>query len=119
MYKERRFFVSIQLLLSLLLFLFFLQDYFSSTLQNDSNLDFLKGYLFFDVNTEKMLVGDFWFLVHQKSLQLMQPAIERHIAVWLWDPVFLFILQLPLVSLFLLLIILNMSIVFLSKNFRR
>ena len=119
MYKEKRLFVSIQLLLSLLLFLFFFQDYFSSTLPNNSNLQFLKGYLYFDVNTEKMLVGDFWFLVHQKSLQLMQPVIERHIAVWLWDPVFLFILQLPLVNLFLFLIILNMFVVLLNRNLRR
>ena len=60
-------------------------------MQNDSNLDFLKGYLFFDVNTEKMLVGDFWFLVHQKSLQLMQPAIERpHSSVVVGSSIFIY-----------------------------
>ena len=119
MYKNRRFFVIIQLVLSLILLIFFLKDYISSTLPAGSNFQFLRGYLFFDVNTEKMLIGDFWFLVHQKSLQLMQPAIERHIAVWLWDPVFLFILQSPLVNLFLILIIFNYFIYFLVNNFRR
>ena len=117
MYKKRRLFVSIQLLLILLLFIFFLQDYFRSTLPNNS-LQFLWGYLFFDVNTEKMLLGDFWFLVRQKSLQLLQPAIERHIAVWLWDPVFLFLLQVPLVNVIFFLIVLNTFIVVLNKNFR-
>jgi len=28
-----------------------------------------------------------WFEIHKNSLLLIQPAIERHIAVWLWPPV--------------------------------
>ena len=27
-----------------------------------------------------------WYEVHANSLLLIQPAIERHIAVWLWPP---------------------------------
>jgi len=27
-----------------------------------------------------------WFQIHKNSLLLIQPAIERHIAVWLWPP---------------------------------
>ena len=40
-------------------------------------------------------LGDVWFGIHQNSLQLLQPAIERHVAVWLWDPVMLSILTSP------------------------
>jgi hypothetical protein len=41
-------------------------------------------------------VGEVWFKVHPNSLQLLQPGIERHIAVWLWDPVVLTLLTWPL-----------------------
>jgi hypothetical protein len=27
-----------------------------------------------------------WFELHKNSLLLVQPAIERHIAAWLWPP---------------------------------
>ncbi|MDB5601721.1 MAG: hypothetical protein JWN71_3765 [Xanthobacteraceae bacterium] len=40
-------------------------------------------------------VGDVWSNVHQNSLLLLQPAIERHVAVWLWDPVALTVLTAP------------------------
>lgn len=40
-------------------------------------------------------VGDVWSNVHQNSLLLLQPAIERHVAVWLWDPVTLTVLTAP------------------------
>jgi hypothetical protein len=40
-------------------------------------------------------VGQIWANIHTTSLQLLQPAIERHIAVWLWDPVVLGILTAP------------------------
>ncbi|MBI3435323.1 MAG: hypothetical protein HY056_09645 [Proteobacteria bacterium] len=43
----------------------------------------------------KTQVGDFWSNVHQNSLLLLQPAIERHVAVWLWDPVMLTFLEQP------------------------
>ena len=35
-----------------------------------------------------------WFEIHKDSLLLVQPAIERHIAVWLWPP-FQWVLQQP------------------------
>jgi hypothetical protein len=31
-------------------------------------------------------LGQRWFELHKNSLLLIQPAIERHIAVWLWPP---------------------------------
>jgi hypothetical protein len=44
-------------------------------------------------------VGDIWYAIHPTSLQLLQPAIERHIeprvGQWLWDPVMLTILTAP------------------------
>ncbi len=32
-------------------------------------------------------VGSFWSSVHQNSLLLLQPAIERYVAVWAWQSV--------------------------------
>jgi len=40
-------------------------------------------------------LGDVWNAVNSTSLQLLQPAIERHVAEWLWDPVVLNILTAP------------------------
>ena len=40
-------------------------------------------------------LGEHWNNFHSTSLQLLQPAIERHVAVWLWDPVVLDILTAP------------------------
>ncbi len=40
-------------------------------------------------------LGDFWYAVDPTSLQLLQPAIERHVAGWLWDPVILTVLTAP------------------------
>ncbi len=40
-------------------------------------------------------LGDAWYAVNPTSLQLLQPAIERHIAQWLWDPVMLSVLTAP------------------------
>ncbi len=39
-------------------------------------------------------LGQRWFELHKNSLLLIQPAIERHIAVWLWPP-FQWVLQQP------------------------
>ena len=39
--------------------------------------------------------GEMWNAVHSTSLQLLQPAIERHVAGWLWDPVALSVLTAP------------------------
>lgn len=40
-------------------------------------------------------VGQWWFRLHRDSLQIAQPAIERHVAPWLWDPVILTVLEAP------------------------
>jgi hypothetical protein len=40
-------------------------------------------------------IGEWWFRLDRDSLQLAQPAIERHVAVWLWDPVLLSVLLAP------------------------
>lgn len=40
-------------------------------------------------------VGEWWFRLHRDSLQTAQPAIERHLAPWLWDPVILTALEAP------------------------
>ena len=40
-------------------------------------------------------LGDVWNAVHSTSLQLLQPAIERHVAEWLWNPVILSVLTAP------------------------
>jgi hypothetical protein len=37
-------------------------------------------------------------MLHRDSLQLLQPALERHVAVWLWDPVLLTVLQWPFMA---------------------
>jgi hypothetical protein len=41
-------------------------------------------------------VGEVWFLLHSESLQLAQPAVERHIAPALWDPYIVTLLTWPL-----------------------
>ena len=40
-------------------------------------------------------LGQIWNNVHSTSLQLLQPAIERHVSPFLWDPVVLSILTTP------------------------
>ena len=42
-----------------------------------------------------MQAGQLWFDLDRDSLQLAQPAIERHVARWLWFPVIATILQWP------------------------
>jgi hypothetical protein len=39
--------------------------------------------------------GQLWFDLDRDSLQLAQPAVERHIARWLWFPVIATILEWP------------------------
>ena len=41
--------------------------------------------------------------IHSTSLQLLQPAIERHVAVWLWNPVILTVLTAPAALVFAIL----------------
>lgn len=62
------------------------------------------GFVFFVYDGAKSLadnmirvtkVGEVWHMVHSTSLQLLQPAVERYVAVWLWDPVILSVLTAP------------------------
>lgn len=41
-------------------------------------------------------IGQWWHALHKDSLLLLQPALERHVSPFLWDPVLLTILQWPL-----------------------
>ncbi|MDT8343672.1 MAG: hypothetical protein RQ752_04505 [Thermohalobaculum sp.] len=41
-------------------------------------------------------LGEWWFALHPGSLQLLQPAIERHVSPGLWDPYVLTLLEWPL-----------------------
>ena len=47
-------------------------------------------------------LGEWWFRIDRDSLQLLQPAIERHLAPWLFDPVVLTVLEAPAALLLLL-----------------
>jgi hypothetical protein len=40
-------------------------------------------------------IGQIWQQIDQNSLLLAQPAIQRYIAAWLWDPVILTVLLWP------------------------
>ena len=31
--------------------------------------------------------GQLWFEISPSTLELAQPAIQRHVAAWLWDPI--------------------------------
>ncbi len=42
-------------------------------------------------------LGQLWAEVNRNSLLLLQPAIQRHVAVWLWDWVIFPVLQFPAV----------------------
>jgi hypothetical protein len=50
----------------------------------------------FGIFAPHLQVGQAWAMVHFGSLQIIQPVIERYIAQWLWDPVFLSFLTAPL-----------------------
>lgn len=43
--------------------------------------------------------GEWWFWLHPDSLQLLQPAIERHLSPTLWDPGVQTLLETPLAVL--------------------
>jgi hypothetical protein len=40
-------------------------------------------------------LDEIWSLVHQASLQQLQPLIERNAPPWLWDPVITTVLDAP------------------------
>jgi len=46
-------------------------------------------------------LGEYWQQLHTDSLQVLQPAIERHIAPELWDFVVFPVLQWPLCFIFM------------------
>jgi hypothetical protein len=48
-------------------------------------------------------LGDVWNWVNSTSLQLLQPAIERHVSEWLWNPVILSVLTAPACLVFAIL----------------
>ena len=47
-------------------------------------------------------LGEWWFAIHRDSLQVLQPAIERHVESWLpftiWDPGIQTLLEWPLAA---------------------
>ena len=85
-----------QIVLSFLVIWVIYYDCKDFMLDGQSLIQFIGSYFKPSEESDRLLLGDLWFSIHQKSLQLIQPMIERYVAVWLWDPVFLFILQLPL-----------------------
>jgi hypothetical protein len=44
---------------------------------------------------EISVIGKLWFEVSPNTLLLAQPAIQRHVAAWIWDPVIATMLQWP------------------------
>ncbi|MFK7944660.1 MAG: hypothetical protein AB8B85_17375 [Paracoccaceae bacterium] len=42
--------------------------------------------------------GLWWFQFHADSLQLLQPAIERHVSVWLFESVIQPLLEAPIIA---------------------
>ena len=47
--------------------------------------------------------GEVWADLHRSSLLTLQPAVERYLTPWLWDPVILTILTTPLTPMALIL----------------
>ena len=55
-----------------------------------------EGWTWLETGNWKFVpVGKLWFDVHKDSLQLIQPAIERHLWPFLWNPILFTILQWP------------------------
>lgn len=50
---------------------------------------------------QSVLFGQVWADLHRDSLLLLQPALERHVAEFLWDPVMTTILLAPAWLVFL------------------
>jgi hypothetical protein len=40
-------------------------------------------------------LGDTWYALHPNSLQLLEPALTRHVHEFLWDPLMLTVLTAP------------------------
>lgn len=43
-------------------------------------------------------LGEWWFWLHPESLQMLQPAVERHLSPALWDPGIQTLLEWPLAA---------------------
>ncbi len=41
---------------------------------------------------EPTVVGKLWYQLSPTTLQLAQPAIQRHVSPWLWDNVIIYVL---------------------------
>jgi hypothetical protein len=62
-------------------------------------------------------VGQVWANIHQESLLLLQPAVERHVAPWLWQSALQpYILEQPA---WLVLGILGMLLMLIGRKKRR
>jgi peptidoglycan/LPS O-acetylase OafA/YrhL len=70
------------------------------------------GFVFLVYDGTKSIAGDeiqftklgyVWNMINSSSLQLLQPAIERHVAEWLWNPVILSVLTAPAFLVFAIL----------------
>lgn len=54
------------------------------------------GFAWLDTRAwESVPFGQVWFDLHKDSLLLVQPALERHVSAFLWDPVMTTILEAP------------------------
>ena len=62
------------------------------------------GFVFFVYDGTKSIAGDHWYItklvdvwnaVGAGSLQVLQSAIQQHVAEWLWDPVIQSVLTAP------------------------
>jgi hypothetical protein len=49
---------------------------------------------------EPIALGRLWFDLSPNTLELAQPAIQRHVAPWLWEPVIVTILRWPAFAVF-------------------
>lgn len=80
------------------------------------------GFMFLVYDGTKSIAGDqllvtkvgyVWSQIHQNSLLLLQPAIERHVGTWLWNPVIQTILTAPA---FVVLVILGAILILLGRK---
>jgi hypothetical protein len=62
--------------------------------------------------------GEWWYAIHSTSLQVAQPAIERHVWPPLWDPGVTTVLQQPLAGLLIGLAVLAFAITGLRRAAR-
>ncbi len=44
---------------------------------------------------EPEALGKVWFTIHPDSIQLLQPAVERHLWPWLWSDIIQPVLEAP------------------------